>query len=38
MEFGKTVMITLCARLRCKEQTFVLCGRRGECDDLREKH
>ena len=40
MEFRKMVMITLYARQqkrhRCIEQSFGLCGRRREWDDLRE--
>ena len=40
MEFRKMVMMTLLVRQqkrhRCKEQTFGLCGRRREWDDLRE--
>ena len=40
MEFRKKVTMTLYARQqkrhRCKEQTFGLCGRRREWDDLRE--
>ena len=40
MEFRKMVMMTLYARQqkrhRYKEQTFGLCGRRQEWDDLRE--
>ena len=40
MEFRKMVMKTLYARQqkkhRCKEQTFGLCGKRREWEDLRE--
>ena len=42
MEFRKMVMISLYAeqkkRHRCKEQTFVLCGRRRGWDVSREQH
>ena len=42
MEFRKMVTMTLYARQqkrhRYKEQTFELCGRRQEWDDLREQH
>ena len=42
MEFIKMVPITLYARQkkrhRCTEQTFGLCGRRRDWDDLREQH
>ena len=42
MEFRKMVMMTLCARQqkrhRYKEQTFGLCGRSWELDNLREQH
>ena len=42
MEFRKMVTMTLYARQkkrhRYKEQTFGLCGRRREWDDLREQH
>ena len=42
MELRKMVMMTLYARQqkrhRYKEQSFGLCGRRREWDDLREQH